>query len=99
MKSAGVNEPSGVTLVDPAADKEYGVVYDAQLHPQASELPFQSINDNSLAPRVGEVPRAAATTRTLDVVFPSGGPQIPNVPVSETPAPLPTKPRGRRNGR
>ncbi len=90
VKSAGVNEPTGVTLVDPAADKEYGVVYDAQLHPQASELPFQSINDNSLHLAWAKFPAPAATTRTLDVLFPSDGPQIPNVPVSETPAQLPT---------
>jgi hypothetical protein len=33
----GLNEASGVTLVDPVSAKEYGVVYDSQQRPQASE--------------------------------------------------------------
>ena len=90
VKSAGVNEPTGITLIDPVADKEYGVVYDAQLHPQASELPFQSIGDNSLHLGWAKFPAPPLTTRTLDVLFPSDGPQIPNVPLSDTPATLPT---------
>ena len=89
VKSAGVNEPSGITLVDPVTAKEYGVVYDSQLHPQASELPFQSINDNSLHLAWVKFPAPPATTRTLDVLFPSDGPQIPNVPVSDPPANCP----------
>jgi outer membrane protein OmpA-like peptidoglycan-associated protein len=88
--SNGFNEASGVTLVDPVADKEYAVVHDAQLRPQASELPFNSINDSSLHLGWVKFPAPAATTRTLDVVFPDGGPQIPNVPLSSTPATLPT---------
>jgi outer membrane protein OmpA-like peptidoglycan-associated protein len=90
VKSAGVNEPSGITLVDPVTDKEYGVVYDSQLHPQASELPFQSIGDNSLHLAWVKFPAPPSTTRTLDVLFPSDGPQIPNVPLSDTAATLPT---------
>jgi hypothetical protein len=45
---AGVNEPSAVTLVDPVTDRQYAVVYDSHAKPQASELPFQSIDDNAL---------------------------------------------------
>ena len=90
VKSAGVNEPSGVTLVDPVSEKEYGVVYDSQLHPQASKLPFQSIGDNSLHLAWVKFPAPPSTTRSLDVLFPSDGPQIPNVPLSDQPAPLPT---------
>lgn len=90
VKSNGVNEPSGITLVDPVTDKEYGVVYDAQLHPQASKLPFQSIGDNSLHLAWVKFPAPATTTQTLDVLFPSDGPQIPNVPISDSAAPLPT---------
>jgi len=88
--TAGVNEASGVTLVDPLADKEYGVVRDSALHPQASELPFQSINDSALHLGWVKFPAPPTTTRALDVVFPNGGPQIPNVPLSTTPATLPT---------
>lgn len=87
---AGLNEPSGVTLVDPASDTEYGVVHDAQLHPQASKLPLQSIQDNSLHLGWVKFPAPPSTTRALDVVFPSGGPQIANVTLSDTPAQLPT---------
>lgn len=90
VKSAGVNEPSGITLVDPVTDKEYGVVYDAQLHPQASELPFQSIGDTSEHLAWVKFPAPASTTQALDVVFPHDGPQIPNVPLSDSPATLPT---------
>lgn len=87
---AGLNEPSGITLVDPVADKEYGVVHDAQNHPQASKLPLQSVQDNSI--HLGWVKFAAppTTTRSLDVLIPDGGPQIANVPLSDAPAPLPT---------
>lgn len=87
---ASVNEPSGVTLVDPTTDKQYGVVYDARGHPQASELPFQSISDNALHLAWVKFPAPPATTTALDVLFPSDGPQIANVPVSSTPATLPT---------
>lgn len=90
VKSAGVNEPSGITLVDPVTAKEYGVVYDSQLHPQASKLPFQSIQDNSLHLAWVKFPAPPDTTRTLDVLFPSDGPQIPNVPISDHAAALPT---------
>ncbi len=90
VKSAGVNEPSGIALVDPVTDKEYGVVYDAQLHPQASELPFQSINDSSLHLAWVKFPAPPSTTHALDLVFPDAGPQVANVPLSDTPAPLPT---------
>ena len=95
MKSAGVNEPSGITLVDPVSDKEYGVVYDSQLHPQASKLPFQSIGDNSLHLAWAKFPAPPPTTRTLDVLFPSDGPQIPNVPLSDTPGDAAHQPRAR----
>jgi outer membrane protein OmpA-like peptidoglycan-associated protein len=88
---AGLNEPSAITLVDPITDKEYEVVYDSQSHPQASELPFQSILDNSLHLAWVKFPAPPATTRALDVVFPNGGPQIPNVPLSDAPATLPTR--------
>ena len=88
---AGINEPSAVTLVDPVTDKEYAVVYDSDANPQASELPFQSIDDNSLHLAWVKFPAPPPTTRALDVVFPSDGPQIPNVPLSNAPAPLPTK--------
>jgi outer membrane protein OmpA-like peptidoglycan-associated protein len=87
---AGLNEPSGITLVDPTTDKEYGVVRDAQLHPQASKLPFQSVQDNALHLGWVKFPAPAATTRVLDVLFPNGGPQVPNVPLSSAPARLPT---------
>jgi outer membrane protein OmpA-like peptidoglycan-associated protein len=89
--SAGVNEPSGIKLVDPATDKEYGVVYDSHADPQASELPFQSFDDDALHLAWVKFPAPPASTRALDVVFPSDGPQIPNVPLSDAPAPLPTK--------
>jgi outer membrane protein OmpA-like peptidoglycan-associated protein len=88
--SAGINEPSAVTLVDPVTDKQYGVVYDSHANPQASELPFQSFDDDSLHLAWVKFPAPPVTTRTLDVVFPSDGPQIPNVPLSDAPAPLPT---------
>jgi outer membrane protein OmpA-like peptidoglycan-associated protein len=88
--SNGFNEASGVTLVDPTSDKQYGVVHDAQLNPQASALPYDSIRDNSLHLAWVKFPAPPPTTRTLDVVFPGGGPQIPNVPLSDTAARLPT---------
>jgi OmpA-OmpF porin, OOP family len=87
---AGLGEPSAVTLVDPATDKLYGVVYDSDAHPQASKLPSEFF-DNSLHLAWVKFPAPPATTRTLDVLFPSDGPQIPNVPVSNAPASLPTK--------
>jgi outer membrane protein OmpA-like peptidoglycan-associated protein len=89
--TAGVNEPSAVTLVDPVTDKQYAVVYDSHANPQASKLPFQSILDNSLHLAWVKFPAPPPSTRTLDVVFPSDGPQIPNVPLSDAPAPLPTQ--------
>jgi OmpA-OmpF porin, OOP family len=87
---AGLGEPSAVTLVDPVTDKLYAVVYDAHAHPQASKLPFESF-DNSLHLAWVKFPAPPATTRTLDVLFPSDGPQIANVPLSAGPASLPTK--------
>ena len=87
---AGINEPSAVTLIDPVTDEQYHVVYDAHAIPQASELPFQSIDDNSLHLAWVKFPAPPATTHALDVVFPSDGPQIPSVPLSDAPAPLPT---------
>jgi OmpA-OmpF porin, OOP family len=87
--SHGFNEPSGVTLVDPVSDKEYGVVYDAQQNPQASELPL-GIGDTSEHLAWVKFPAPPTTTRTLDVLFPFDGPQIANVPLSDSPAPLPT---------
>jgi outer membrane protein OmpA-like peptidoglycan-associated protein len=86
----GFNEASGVTLVDPVSDKEYGVVHDARLNPQASALPYNSILDNSLHLGWVKFPAPPASTRALDIVFPNGGPQVANVPLSDTPAPLPT---------
>jgi outer membrane protein OmpA-like peptidoglycan-associated protein len=86
----GLNEASGVTLIDPVTDKQYGVVSDAKQNPQASELPYQSIQDHSLHLAWVKFPAPPSTTRTLDVVFPNGGPQISNVPLSDTAAPLPT---------
>ena len=88
--SNGFNEASGVRLVDPVTDTEYGVVHDAQLNPQASKLPPQAILDNSLHLGWVKFPAPPATTQTLDIVFPNGGPQVPGVPLSNAPAPLPT---------
>ncbi len=88
--SNGFNEASGVTLVDPVSDKEYGVVHDAQLTPQASMLPDNSIEDNSLHLGWVKFAAPASTTQALDVIFPNGGPQVSGVPLSSTPATLPT---------
>ena len=86
----GLNEASGVTLIDPVSDKEYGVVYDANQNPQASALPDGSIVDSSEHLAWVKFPAPPSTTHALDVVFPEGGPQIPSVPLSDAPAPLPT---------
>lgn len=86
----GLNEASGVTLVDPVNDKQYGVVYDAKQNPQASRLPRDSILDQSLHLAWVKFPAPPASVRALDVVFPNDGPQISNVPLSDSPAPLPT---------
>lgn len=77
---------SGVALVDPAAGKEYLAVRDSQGRPFTSKLP-QIINDS--ATHLGWVRYAApaASVTSLDVAFPDGGPQIPNVPISAASGP------------
>jgi outer membrane protein OmpA-like peptidoglycan-associated protein len=87
----GLNEVSGITLVDPTADKQYAVVTDSQLHPQATKLPLGSIEDNGLHLAWAKFPAPPRTTRALDVVFPGGGPQVPLVPIADAAAPLPAQ--------
>ncbi len=61
-----------MTLVDPVSAKEYGVVYDSQQRPQASELPFSAVLDQSLHLAWVKFPAPPPTTQALDVVFPNG---------------------------
>ncbi|MBV9606256.1 MAG: OmpA family protein, partial [Solirubrobacterales bacterium] len=80
----------GVKLIDPSGDLEYGAVTDSNGRPFASSLPF-SIND-SLVHQAWVTFKAPPTTvTTMSVAFPMGGPLVPNVPISSTPAPSPSE--------
>lgn len=82
------NTAGGLLLIDPANNREYGVVRDAQGNPYAS-------TEHSLTqggqPRLGFAvfPQLPATVRTIDVAFPQGGPVFLNVPVTTGPRTTP----------
>lgn len=81
--------PSGVWLVDPAADLEHRPVTDAAgQRPFTSQLPT-SIDDGRLHFEWVRYSAPATDVTALDVVFPNGGPQIPDVPITSGPPPVP----------
>jgi outer membrane protein OmpA-like peptidoglycan-associated protein len=86
---ANANTPDGISLVDPAQSKEYWAVTDSQNRPDVSELPQGSIDDNYTHLAWVTFPAPPAGTQTMDVELPNGGPQVPNVPVTDGPAPDP----------
>jgi outer membrane protein OmpA-like peptidoglycan-associated protein len=81
----------GTVLVDPVNDVEYQPVRDREGRYYGSTLP----NNDSAgdAPGLAWVKFAAppASVTSLDVLFPSGGPQISNVPIDTGPAPTATQ--------
>jgi len=79
------NSLSGVRLVDPVAAKEYAVVRDGTDRPFTSAIgPFLDPGEEADAWATFAAPPAG--TRSLDVVFPNGGPTLTGVPVTDLPS-------------
>jgi outer membrane protein OmpA-like peptidoglycan-associated protein len=83
--------PVGVRLVDPVNDVDYQPVTDSHGRVYGSKLVPTSFAEPSQPPRLAWVKFAApsASVKTVDVLFPQGGPQISDVPVTTGPAPTP----------
>ncbi len=80
---------SGITLVDPAQQKQYLPVRDSRCRPFTSQLEL-SMNGSTTYLAWARYPAPPASVTSLDVTFPDGGPQMPNVPISSGPAPTAT---------
>ncbi len=78
--------PSGVWLVDPVNHQEYRPVRDGQDRPFVSRLPI-SINDAAIHLEWARYAAPPPGASSLDIAFPDGGPQIPNVPITSGPGP------------
>jgi outer membrane protein OmpA-like peptidoglycan-associated protein len=84
------NTAGGVMIIDPSNRLEYRAVTDSSGRPFASSLPFH-VSD-SLVHRAWVTFRAPPqSVRTMSVVFPMGGPVVPDVPISSQPAPSPSE--------
>ena len=83
------NTPSAVALVDPRANMEYLAVRDARGQPDVSTLQ-SSVFDNLTRLAWVRYPAPPASVTALDVVFPDGGPQVPNVPITSGSGPVAT---------
>ncbi len=83
------NTPSAVALVDPQANKEYLAVRDASGQPDVSQL-SSSVNDNLTHLAWVRFPAPPPSVTSLDVTFPDGGPQVPNVPITSGAGPVAT---------
>jgi outer membrane protein OmpA-like peptidoglycan-associated protein len=84
------NTAGGVMLIDPSNRLEYRAVTDSSGRPFASSLPFHV--DDSLTHLAWVTFRAPPQTAgTMSVVFPMGGPVVPEVPISSKPAPSPSQ--------
>lgn len=83
------NNQGGLMLVDPRRKRDYGAMQDAQGDAYASaDQQFVYPGDSPvLAWTVFPAPPAG--TSAMDVVFPHGGPVLPNVPITDGPAPTP----------
>ncbi len=76
----------GVTLIDPAGQKEYWAVTDSQGRSATSQLPSVSTSGPAGLAWV-KFPAPPASVRALDVLFPNGGPLMTGVPIGTGPAP------------
>jgi len=83
------NTPSAVALVDPQANKEYLAVRDASGQPNVSQLP-SNVYDNVTHLAWVRFPAPTSPVTALDVLFPQGGPQVPNVPITSGSGPVAT---------
>lgn len=81
------NTPSAVALVDPQANKEYLAVRDAGGQPDVSELP-STVDDSLTHLAWVRFPAPPASVMSLDVTFPNGGPEVPNVPITSGTGPV-----------
>ncbi|HKO29088.1 MAG TPA: OmpA family protein [Solirubrobacteraceae bacterium] len=89
IKARG-NTAGGVMLIDPSAGQEYQAVTDDQGRPFASSLPF-SINDSQVHLAWVTFKAPPASVKTMSILFPMGGPVVPDIPISSKPAPTPSE--------
>lgn len=84
------NTAGGVMLIDPSNRLEYRAVTDSSGRPFASALPFHV--DDSLIHLAWVTFRAPPqSVGTMSIVFPMGGPVVPDVAISSKPAPAPSQ--------
>ncbi len=86
---AGNGTPSGVTLVDPLAKKQYLPVVDSQGRPDASQLTDAEVGSPVVLAWV-KFPAPPPTVQTVDVLFPEGGPVVSGIPIGSGSAPSPS---------
>jgi OmpA-OmpF porin, OOP family len=85
--SSNEDTPNGVRLIDPVAHKLYRPVRDSQGRPDVSQPP-PIVHDSLTHLFWVRYAAPSASVRSLDVVFPNGGPQIPNLPISTGTGPV-----------
>ena len=83
------NDVGGLNLVDPVGKKEYEQVTDAKGDPYCSAIPPRLDVGPTVHLAWATFAAPPASTSAMDVVFPSGGPQIPSVPITSGPARAP----------
>jgi OOP family OmpA-OmpF porin len=88
---ASLYRSGGLSLIDPAAAKQYRVVTGAQNRPETSLLPFEIRVGSGPLLAWAKFPAPPANVTSVDVTFPNGGPQIPNIPISSAKAPAPSR--------
>lgn len=78
----------GVSLIDPTAQKEYWPVMDSQGRPDSAIVPSVPTSGPPGLVWV-RFPAPPPSVHALDVLFPNGGPLVPQVPIGSVPAPTP----------
>lgn len=77
-----LNDVGAIQLVDRVQKKEYGEVTDAKLDRYCSAIPPSLDVGQAVHLAWATFPAPSASSSTMDVIFPNGGPEIPDVPIT-----------------